>query len=399
MNILYLCDEYPPGRHGGIGTAVQLLAREMVVQGHNVFVAGFYDWGYGGEDEYTDEGVKVFRFRRRLHSNLFSKRDSLWVRVAYRLLKDTGFFQRDISRSLSDYGIFLETLIKKNKIELVEMPDFCDYMNFCKSYVPFPRLSVPVVVKLHGSMTYIAGENGKKTARHIWQMEHDIVNQATAVTSVSKYNAEKTREYLSYSKNVTVLYNGIKIPDININIKKQENRVIYTGSLTENKGVYQLIKAWNLVNVQVPNAELHMFGKGPVSKIEKLLTPGALKKVFFNGHVSRSQLFQELSKSAIAVFPSYAESFAMAPMEAMAFGTAVIYTKLSSGPELIEDGVNGLLTDPYNVEDIAKKIVLLLSNRPFREKLGKAGMKHVDDSFDISVIARNNFLFYSTIVK
>jgi glycogen synthase len=47
MNILFICDEYPPGRHGGIGTVVQLTARALVSQGHNVVVAGFYDWAYG----------------------------------------------------------------------------------------------------------------------------------------------------------------------------------------------------------------------------------------------------------------------------------------------------------------------------------------------------------------
>ena len=58
MNILLLCDEYPPGRHGGIGTAVQLLARALVREGHKVVVAGFYDWSYGGKDTEADQGVK-----------------------------------------------------------------------------------------------------------------------------------------------------------------------------------------------------------------------------------------------------------------------------------------------------------------------------------------------------
>jgi len=73
MNILYICDEYPPGKHGGIGTAVQLLARTMVQRGHNVVVAGFYDWGYGGDDHFEDQGVLVYRFRRVLSSKFFEK--------------------------------------------------------------------------------------------------------------------------------------------------------------------------------------------------------------------------------------------------------------------------------------------------------------------------------------
>src|ERR1700744_319828 len=100
MNILYLCDEYPPGPHGGIGTSVQLLAREMAKQGHKVVVAGIYSPGYGGEDEVTDEGVKVSHYRRHWDGKWFEKRESVAVRAVNRLLKDLGFVQRDIKNSL-----------------------------------------------------------------------------------------------------------------------------------------------------------------------------------------------------------------------------------------------------------------------------------------------------------
>jgi glycogen synthase len=46
MNILYICDEYPPGPNGGIGSVVQNLARELVKQGHKVYVVGLYPIGY-----------------------------------------------------------------------------------------------------------------------------------------------------------------------------------------------------------------------------------------------------------------------------------------------------------------------------------------------------------------
>ena len=101
MNILYLCDEYPPGRHGGIGTAVQLLAREMVQQGHKVIVAGFYEWGYGQKDEFEDMGVKVYRFRRGLDTRLLADKESLTVRAAYKVMFLSGIFQKDINRSSS----------------------------------------------------------------------------------------------------------------------------------------------------------------------------------------------------------------------------------------------------------------------------------------------------------
>src|SRR5690348_16969191 len=119
MNILYLCDEYPPGSHGGIGTAVKVLGVEMARKGHTVIVAGLYDWGYGGEDYFEDNGVSVYRFRMKLASKIFAQKRSLLTRIAYRILKDTRVFEWDVKNSLEKYGTFLEALIKKYNIDIV----------------------------------------------------------------------------------------------------------------------------------------------------------------------------------------------------------------------------------------------------------------------------------------
>jgi hypothetical protein len=55
-----------------------------------VIVAGLYDWGYGQEDRYNDNGVMVHRFRFGLASSKLEKKDSLKVRIAYRLLRISG---------------------------------------------------------------------------------------------------------------------------------------------------------------------------------------------------------------------------------------------------------------------------------------------------------------------
>ncbi len=398
MNILYLCDEYPPGRHGGIGTAVQLLAREMVLKGHRVVVAGFYDWGYGGADEFEDEGVTIYRFRRFFASGFLEKQESLPVRIMHGIMKRTGLFDRDIRKSLVRYGVFLEQLIKKHNIDIVEMPDYNDYMRFAKNYVSFPKLSVPVVVKLHGTHTYFNTEAGKETPEYIYRMERDILQQAAAVASVSRYTADKTAEYLNYGKPITVLYNGIR-PPAPMETDKIPGRVIFTGSLAEKKGIYQLMKAWNIVNARLPDATLWIYGKGPVEKIKSLLNEQAERTVSFNGHVDRKELFRRIAEAMVAVFPSYAECFALAPMEAMACDTATIYTTRTSGPELIDEGVDGLLADPDDVEGLAEKIILLLTDKEANKRLAANGKEKVLTEFNIATVAEKHVVYYTAICK
>jgi Glycosyltransferase len=400
MNILYLCDEYPPGRHGGIGTVVQLLARQMVLQGHKVVVAGFYDWGYGGEDSFDDEGVQVYRFRRGLNSSFFGKQDSLPVRAMYKLLKVSGVFQRDVKRSLQRYKPFLEGLIQEYSIDIVEMPDYNDYIRHINAYIAFPKLSVPVVVKCHGSMTYIAKGNKLPLPQHIWQMEHDLLQQATAVCAVSSYTANTTAEYLQYKKPVAVMHNGIDMAQIPPPaMQKDDNMVVYAGALAPYKGVYQLLKAWNLVHKAMPQARLQMYGKGPIEKMRPLLEQGAATTVTFNGHTAKKQLFEKLAQAAVGIYPSYAETFGLIAVETMACHTATIYTSRTAGPEIIEHGKDGLLVDPASEQQIADAITYILKNKEERQKFEENGYRKVIDNFDIRKIALQHIVYYNEVLS
>jgi glycosyltransferase involved in cell wall biosynthesis len=397
MNILYLCDEYPPGRHGGIGTSVQLLAREMVKRGHHVVVAGFYDWGYGQADEENDMGVKVYRFRRKLASGFFAQKDAFHVRAVYKALKTTGVFSWDIKSSIKKYCTFLENIISRYKIDIIEMPDFNEYIYYTSGEVNFPKLSVPVVVKLHGSISYFLKEAGKNVPANIWNMEHRLLTQSIAVASVSKYTADKTALYLDYHQPITSLYNGIKhiqVPDVS----KVKGRVIFTGTLVEKKGIYQLVKAWNKVHEQMPWAELFIFGKGNIEKIKSELNDNAIKSVHFKGHVSFNELLKELASAELAIFPSFAEAFALAPMEAMACGTAVIYSTYTSGPELITHGVDGWLVDPSAINEIFAAVVSLLNDGKLRNRLAEAGKKRVNEHFSIEKVAEKHEQYYQQII-
>jgi glycosyltransferase involved in cell wall biosynthesis len=395
---MMLCDEYPPGRHGGIGTVVQLLARAYVRQGHNVIVAGLYDWGYGQKDHFDDLGVTVYRFRFGLANRRLQNKDSLGVRIAYRLLRISGILQKDITKSISRYHKQLEALISKHKIDIVEMPDFQEYMQYVKRLTTFPKLSVPVVVKLHGSVTYFLKEACNEVPEPIYRSELQLLNNATAIASVSAYTSVKTAAYFHYSRPIDVLHNGIESSDFAVT-EKDPNLVLFTGSLVEKKGIYQLMKAWNIVHQKRPQSRLQVYGKGPVAKIKELLTQDARNSVEFKGHVSRADLYSVLSKSTAAVFPSYAECFALGPMEAMGCNTAVIYTLRSSGPELIDDGKDGLLIDPDKPEEIAKKILYLLENKDVALVLADKGRKKIERDFSIDYIAARHIAYYQQILS
>ena len=63
MKVCFICPEYPEGPHGGIGSIVQLMGRNMVQKGHEVKVIGIYPKSYPGNDFEIDQGVEVWRLR------------------------------------------------------------------------------------------------------------------------------------------------------------------------------------------------------------------------------------------------------------------------------------------------------------------------------------------------
>jgi glycosyltransferase involved in cell wall biosynthesis len=115
--------------------------------------------------------------------------------------------------------------------------------------------------------------------------------------------------------------------------------------------------------------------------------------------VDKEGLYNHLFASVISVFPSYAEAFALAPLEAMACDTAVINTNRTSGPELINDKINGLLINPDDINQIAEAILFLLQNPEACQTTAQKGNEKVRELFDIAKIAEENLKFYSSVIE
>ena len=131
--------------------------------------------------------------------------------------------------------------------------------------------------------------------------------------------------------------------------------------------------------------------------IERL--PAHLRgSVFFPGHVGASELREALSTARVAIFPSYSEAFALAPLEAMACGCPTISTKLSSGPEGVRPEIDGLLVDPSQPGEISDAILRVLRDDSLAQRLGQAGRARVLSAFTVAALLPLNESFYRKVV-
>lgn len=150
--------------------------------------------------------------------------------------------------------------------------------------------------------------------------------------------------------------------------------LIYVGNVKPHKNLGMLVEAFGSIAGKIPH-DLIIVGKkeGFITGDERVMrAAGRLgDRITFTGFVSEELLAQYLHHAEAMIFPSLCEGFGFPPLEAMACGCPVIASNVSSIPEVCGDAV--LYCDPYNSNDIAHKIIMLLENKGLAEELRKKG--------------------------
>ncbi len=146
--------------------------------------------------------------------------------------------------------------------------------------------------------------------------------------------------------------------------------ILYMGSLADKKGVDLLIEsAQNFRRIPIKIA-----GDGHKrNELESQVKRLGLTNIDFLGHKSKEDLAGIIKDAVFVVVPSkWHEVSGLVVYESFALGKCVVASRIGGIPELIDDGVNGLLFESGNIDDLSKKIRFLLDNPVKREDLAKA---------------------------
>jgi glycosyltransferase involved in cell wall biosynthesis len=153
--------------------------------------------------------------------------------------------------------------------------------------------------------------------------------------------------------------------------------VLFAGNVKPHKNLERLIRAFARVRGQEGNEDLRLVLIGDdVSRYGSLRRTveeaGVRQDVRFFGFVPHGTLAALYRMAAVFAFPSLYEGFGLPPLEAMACGTPVLTSRISSLPEVTGDGA--LLVDPYSEEEIAQGIARLLDDEALRHRLVERGL-------------------------
>jgi glycosyltransferase involved in cell wall biosynthesis len=207
------------------------------------------------------------------------------------------------------------------------------------------------------------------------------------------------KQLLMEHKNVSLLYNSITLQKTSRLLHNK--KIVFIGGLKKGKGIDYLIKAMPNILNKIPTASLDIVGDGSERyEFTELVNDLKLQnKIKFLGWINNENIKNIYKNADVVVIPSiYPESFCLIGPEAMSVGRPVIGSNIGGIPEWLDDGKTGFLVEPKNSEQIAKKVIELLSNKDLLEQMSKNAYKKAKNfNIDKYILGVNNV--YRNIIK
>lgn len=214
-------------------------------------------------------------------------------------------------------------------------------------------------------------------------------NFVACVSYFGRAQAYRLVDERQWSK-LSVVRCGLELGELPHSEDAERSRLqlILVGRLSPEKGIGGLLQALAAVAPDL-RPELVIVGDGPMrQELDALVAQLGLGDVVrFAGRLPEAGTLAEIARSDALVLPSFMEGLPIVLMEAMALGKPVIATRVAGVPELVTDGVEGLLFTPSNWDELAGRITDLAGDESLRRRLGEAGPARIAKEFDIKLSA------------
>ncbi len=351
---------------GGAEVQLEELLVRFIDKGHEATL--FCSSYNGARSEETINGIKIIRRGGRRNFN--------WIAPLYlrKIVREGGF------------DVLIEGI---NKIPF-----------FTPCYLKIPTL----VMIPHLFSTTVFHEVNFALASYVYLAEKPL----TWIYRGRRFNAasESTRDDIIArgvpAENVSVVHCGIdhSLYSFDPKVRKFENpTILYLGRIKKYKSIDHLILAFQKVLEKIPNAELHIVGKGDyLEPLKQFAGKSKIRdRVHFPGFVTAEQKVDYFRRSHVAVYPSMKEGWGLTNIEANACGTAAVAANVPGLRNSIDNNNSGYLYEYGNIDELAAKLIRLLTDIEERSRLEKGGLVWAS-KFDWDTAAAEFFKELETVV-
>jgi len=241
---------------------------------------------------------------------------------------------------------------------------------------------------------YVSGIVARYTDRKVISHHITISHEITNLLVKNGWTEERK---------ITFLPNGVSIAKFNnIDQNEKTKSIPIIGSVANfrpEKDHFTLLEAFSILYKKGLNIELWLVGDGPTRlEVEKLAKElDIYSKIRFIGTVSNPDEFY--SQFDIFVLSTHYEGHSLVILEAMSFGLPIVATRISGVPEVITDGVNGLLVNPKDPHDLAQALQKILTDKSLYVKLSEAAFKSSKEKQSVGGWAQSVLSLYETVLE
>ena len=381
MHIGYITSEYPHPKvthAAGIATSIKNLAVALVKKGMQVTVFVYHQ---NMSEVIEDEGVTIHLIAKKQYPVL------------------TWCFYRKLLQN------YVNAVVLKENITILEAPDWT-------GITAFMRFSVPLIIRFHGSDAYFCKLDKRKQKFKNFVFEKMAIKKAKAYIAPTSFAGEETAKLFGLDRNkIKTIHYGLQLEQFSNPHPEvcDTKTVLYIGTIIRKKGVLELAEIFNKIIKSEPNAKLKLIGgdsgdlhtgnASTYALMRSLFTPQAKANVSYLGKIPYAEVQEHIKNAHVCTFPSFAETLGMVTIESMALQKPVVNTSIGWAQELIDDGVNGYLVYPSDIDTYSQKILELFEDPALCLALGKAARQKVETTFDINTNAAINIAYYKTIIS
>ncbi len=256
-----------------------------------------------------------------------------------------------------------------------------------KSMLP-PKSQPRVVTTLHGTDTTLLGEDpGYGPAIH------HALTQSDAVTAVSAYLKAETQRVLDFNGPVEVIHNFFvprpprRAPEEvrrELGVADSEVMIVHASNLRPVKRIDLLLETLSRVRPRDAFKLVVMAGGSFEPFVKDVRRLGLNDRIIVRENVNEIEDY--LQAADLGLFTSETESFCLSILEAMFFGCPSVARRAGGIPEVVEDGVSGLLVPSDNPDDLARAIESLIRDPKRRTAIGRAAQRRAREYFSAEAI-------------
>lgn len=379
MRVAIFTESYEPIVNG-VSVSVATLRNGLVARGHDVFI--FAPRFPGHED---GDGNHIYRFPSLI--TRLAKGYPIPIPYAPKIWRMFHDLRPDIVHTQTPFFLGVAGMRWANRVGVPIVSTnhtlYTEYLH----YLPFvPKPLTKTVLLWH-------------MRRYYGSCSAVIVPSQPVETALRQYGIKTRIEIIK--SGVTVSNNNGRV-DVRseFGIPSDAFLMLYVGRIAQEKNLALLLKSFKAVRDKHPNAWLMIVGSGPYEQHLREYSDmlGVGDGITFTGMVNRNAIGGMYSAADVFVFPSVTETQGLVVCEALMAGLPCVAVRAAGIPEVVEDGVDGLLTDNTE-ESFIEAISCLIVNPEIRERLSKGATRNAA-RFTLGAMAERVEEFYqSEIVK